>query len=291
VPIETEPNAKLDVTFKVGAGAVDGTVDQFRTREALAAWRFLLARKDQPSDAATDKASAAALKAILAGGLPGWERIDITTTLSDLVFDMSIAEAHMKGLRETVDLPGFTDVATGGFGLKIDDLDMRSPVLPEGFELLLPLSLDFGLSVRLKGLDRVAKVALADPDFTLDKDVSPEGKAEIDEIFKDSEPTFTLAPGYLRSPLIDVAYQGEASVSGDAVKGRIRVSADTLDKVMALVKQFAALSPDIAKAALGVGAIKGMAKTGEDGRLVWDIEWTGAPGQMSVNGVPIPIEQ
>jgi hypothetical protein len=32
-----------------------------------------------------------------------------------------------------------------------------------------------------------------------------EGHAKIDQIFKNGESTFMLAPGYLRNPLIDVA--------------------------------------------------------------------------------------
>ena len=193
-------------------------------------------------------------------------------------------------MRETIDLPGFTEVATGGFGLKIDEFNMRSPFLPEGFEQLLPLSLDFDVGVKLTGLDQVAKVALEDHDFMLENEVSSDGQAKIEQIFKNSEPTFTLAPGYLRIPLVDIAYQGEVKVSpDDFLKGHIVVSADTLDKVIAFIKPFVVLSPDLAKAALAIGAAKGMAKTGPDGRLVWDIEMSGPPRQLTVNGLPIPI--
>ena len=131
VPIETQQNAKIDMTFKVGAATVDGTIDQFRTEQALAAWRFVLAHKDEPKD----ETSVAALKTILTAGLPGWQKMNFTTDLGDLTFDMSLAKAHMKGLRETIDLPGFTEIATGGFGLKIDEFNMRSPFLPQGFEV------------------------------------------------------------------------------------------------------------------------------------------------------------
>jgi hypothetical protein len=288
VPIETQPNARIDMTFKVGGATVDGTVDRFRTEQALAAWRFFLAHKDEPKS----EASAAAVKTILAAALPGWQKMNFTTELSDLGFDMTLARAHMKALRETIDLPGFTEAATGGFGLKIDELNMRSPFLPEGFESLLPLSLDLGVGVKLTGLDQIAKIALADHDFMLEKEISPEGKAKIEQIFKNSEPTFTLAPGYLRLPLVDIAYQGEVKVSPDNfLKGHVVVSVDTLDKVIAFVKPFGIVSPDVAKAVLVVVAAKGMAKTGPDGRLAWDIEMTGPPRQLTINGSPIPIDK
>jgi hypothetical protein len=217
--------------------------------------------------------------------------MSFTADVSDLAFDMALAKADMKGFRETIELPGFTEVATGGFGLKIDEFDLHSPFLPEGFESLLPLSLDFEVGVRFDGLDRIAKVALADQDFLLDKDVSPAGQAAIAAVFKTSAPTFTLAPGYLRNPLVDLVYQGELQVSPDNfIKGHVVVSADTLDKAMAFVKPFAVLSPDVAKAALAIGAAKGMAVTGPDGRLVWDIEMTGPPRQLTVNGVPVPLD-
>ena len=114
VPIETQPNAKLDMTLKVGVTSVDGTIDQFRTQQALAVWRFILAHKDEPKN----QMSAAAVKTILAAGLPGWEKTGFTADMSDLAFDMSLASAHMKGLREIIDLLGFTAVATGLFGSK-----------------------------------------------------------------------------------------------------------------------------------------------------------------------------
>lgn len=288
VPLENQQNGKIDLTFKIGATAVDGTIDQFRTQQALAAWRFLLAHKEEPKN----ETKAAAVKAILAAGLPGWEKINLTTDLSDLAFEMSLAKAHMKGLRETIDLPGFTQVATGGFGLRIDELNMQSPFLPQGVESLLPLSLDFDIGVKLRGLDQIAKIALEDHDFMLEKQVSPEGQAKIEQIFKNSEPTFTLAPGYLRNPLIDITYQGEVKISPDNfAKGHVVVSADTLDKALAFVKQFAELAPGLAKAALGIGVAKGMAKSGPDGRLVWDIEMSGPPRQITINGLPIPIDK
>jgi len=120
--------------------------------------------------------------------------------------------------------------------------------------------------------------------------LSPDGQAKIEQIFTTSVSTITLAPGYLRNPLIDIAYQGEARVSSNNfLNGHVVVSADTLDKVMNFVRPFVVLSPDVAKAVLAIGTVKGMAKTGPDGRLVWDIEMTGAPRQLTVNGVPIPI--
>jgi len=42
-----------------------------------------------------------------------------------------------------------------------------------------------------------------------EKEISPDGRAKIEEIFKNGVPTFVLAPGYLRNPLVDIAYQGE----------------------------------------------------------------------------------
>jgi hypothetical protein len=49
------------------------------------------------------------------------------------------------------------------------------------------------------------------------------------------------------------------------------------------------LSPEVAKSALAISAAKGMAKTGSDGRLVWEIDMAGPPGQSTVNGVGVPI--
>ena len=87
-----------------------------------------------------------------------------------------------------------------------------------------------------------------------------------------------------------MAFQGDARGSlARYLRAHLVVSVDTLDKVMGFIRPFAVLSPEIAKAVLAVSVAKGMAKTGSDGRLVWDIEFNGPPTEVSINGVPIPL--
>ena len=45
--------------------------------------------------------------------------------------------------------------------------------------------------------------------------------------------------------------------------------------------------PDAQSAILAISLIKGLAKTGDDGRLVWEIEGKD-DGEITVNGAPMP---
>jgi hypothetical protein len=95
-----------------------------------------------------------------------------------------------------------------------------------------------------------------------------------------------VTPGHLKIPALDLAFEGEASVAAGAPTAHFNVSADSLDKTIALLEDFAKVQPDAQSALLIVTLLKGLATTGADGRLVWEIESSG--GAVTVNGSPLP---
>ena len=65
--------------------------------------------------------------------------------------------------------------------------------------------------------------------------MSPEAQDKIDAALFGGDPKLTLAPGRLSTPTLDLAFEGEASAVAGEPRGRLVVSADGLDKALALL--------------------------------------------------------
>ena len=75
-------------------------------------------------------------------------------------------------------------------------------------------------------------------------------------------------------------------MTSGAPTAHFNVSADSLDKTIALLEDFAKVQPEAQSALLFVTLLKGLATTDAGGRLVWEIECSG--GAVTVNGSPLP---
>jgi hypothetical protein len=148
------------------------------------------------------------------------------------------------------------------------------------------------LDLRLtgKGLDEVAELALDDPNFGDKGDLSPETQDKISQVLLAGRPKVALSPGRFTTPMLDLAFEGEASADTGAPSARFTFSADGLDKTIALLGEIARTEPDLRTAVLGVTFLKGLAATGPDGRLVWKVEVTQS-GEVVVNGTPLPSDK
>ena len=152
---------------------------------------------------------------------------------------------------------------------------------------LTPASLDFDLKFAGGGFDQAAQIALDDPSFAASGELSPEAQDKIDAALFGGDPKLTLAPGRLSTPTLDLTFEGEASAVAGAPRGRLIVSADGLDKALALLQDIAGTDPEAEAAILSLTYAKGLAKPGPDGRLMWTITFEG--GDVTVNGSPLPI--
>jgi hypothetical protein len=102
----------------------------------------------------------------------------------------------------------------------------------------------------------------------------PEGEVDI-----------TIAPGQISNDLYALNYEGAMSVGPMGTPaGSATISAKGLDLVM---EKLAGAPDDIKGQAIPIMALaKGMAKAGDDGALVWDID-ARQPGKVLVNGVDV----
>ena len=275
-------SAPTALTYSVGAGAGEATLAGLRAKEIAEIWKYLVAHGDEaPIPHEFDEKLRAAL--------PLWKDLKVVGKLSDVALKAPFGQAQVKSVGETIGLSGLTAPATGEFGVQVDGLTIDSSQAPAWAAKLTPASLAFDLKFAGGGFDRAAQIALDDPSFAASGDLSPEAQDKIDAALLGGDPKLTLAPGRLSTPTLDLAFEGEASAVAGALRGRFTVSADGLDKALALLQEIAGADSDAEAAILSLTYAKGLAKPGPDGRLVWIIEFEGA--DVTVNGSPLPTEK
>jgi hypothetical protein len=268
------------LTYSIGGGVGEATLTGLHAKEIADCWKYVVAHGDEapiPHEF-DDKLRAA---------LPLWKNLKVVGKFSDVAIKAPFGQAKVKSVAETIGLSGLTAPATAEFGLQVDGVTIDSSQAPAWTAKLTPASLNFDLKFAGGGFDRAAQIALDDPSFAASGDLSPEAQDKIDAALFGGDPKLTLAPGRLSTPTLDLAFEGEASAVAGEPRGRLVVSADGLDKALALLQEIAGTDPEAEAAILSLTYAKGLAKPGPDGRLMWTIEFEG--GDVTVNGSPLPI--
>ena len=226
------------------------------------------------------------LKAILQGGLPLFELIDGTGTMSNvnvvtpvgpvgiasLGFDVTVAGAVADGkLREAIRIQGITP---------------PPGILPPFAEPLLPqrFSIDFGV----QGFDASAPAALLLGLFDLAPGAAPGPEFEgqlLQALMPDGTVDIVLAPGEVANDLYALTYQGAMTAGPVAPPvGKATVTMTGLDAVMATLDSAPQEMKDQILPILGLA--QGLAKPGTDGALTWEID-ASTPGSLLVNGMDL----
>ena len=266
-------------TYTMGGGVSGAGLTGLRAKEIGALWKYLVAHDDDPSPPSD-------LKPLLQSVLPLWQEIRADAKIDDMQFQMPFGTATMKSFGESIDLSGLTASGVAEFDIKLEDLDVSSTQLPGWISSLSPASFDLSLRLTGEDWDKAARIALDDPHFGESADLSPETSDQITQVLMAGHPKIVLTPGHLKIPALDLAFEGEASFAGGAPTAHFNISADSLDRTIALLQDFAKAQPDAQNALLALTLWKGLATTGADGRLVWEIETSG--GAVTVNGSPLP---
>lgn len=275
-----DQGAPVKVSYEVG-GVLGGlTVSGLRAREIGDLWKDIVAHADQP-DAPAD------LKQRVRATLPLWNDVHAEAEIHDLALQTPFFEAKLRTLGERLGLSGFTAEGAAELGVRLDGLAFQSTALPPWAGSLSPVSLDLSLRVVDQGLDKAAQLALDDPAFGEKGDLSAETQEKIANVLLAGRPKLILKPGKLTTPIVDLAFEGETVVEAGAPVGHFTISADSLDKTIALLQEVAKSEPDAQSMALGVVFVKGLAVAGPDGRLVWKVDLTSS-GEVMVNGSPLP---
>jgi hypothetical protein len=282
-PPPSGEGAPAAATYRIGAIAGGAAISGLRAREIGDWWKDVVAHSEG-ADAAVE------LNRRLRAALPLWNDLKTNGELHDLTLQTPMAEATLKTFAEKVGLSGLAADGAAQIGVAIDELRFKSPLLPPWVDQLSPISFHFDLRFAGKGLDQAAELALDDPDLVGKGELSPQTRDKIAAVLVAGRPKLTLSPGRLTTPMLDLTFEGEASIETGAPSGHFTFTADGLDKTIALFEEVAKTEPDLQPAALGLIFAKGLATTGADGRLAWKVD-VDESGEVSVNGAPLPMEK
>ena len=280
----SEPgDEQLNLDYEIGDATGGVTMAGLRVREIADLWKSSIAR-------AANADSIAGLKPKLAAALPGFRDMSARAGIHDLAVELPGGGAKLKSLDERL---GFTGLSAAGglnFGVDIEDFELKSELAPTWSEALWPATLHLSLKATSDGWDQAARIALDDPHFGEAGSLSAPTQAAIASTLLAGHPKFIIEPGHLASPLVDVTFEGEAELAGGAPTARFKVSADGLDKLMSLLAELGKTDEDLQAAALSLSLLKGLAQTGDDGRLNWEIVADG-DGQVLINGQAMPTDK
>ena len=150
----------------------------------------------------------------------------------------------------------------------------------------MPTAFDLDMKFSVAGLDEAARLAINDFTIGAKPPLPADSVAKIAAILVAGQPKVTIAPGHLTSPSLDLTFQGELALTPPRPTGRLTVAADTLDKVLVILRKVAENNDQRQQAAVAVTFMKGLARQDADGKLVWDID-VKADGTFAVNGLPM----
>lgn len=268
---------KPEMTTKVDGIRHDFSVSGLRKTGLTTAFAFLSDRFLRGPGTATR----AEIEALAKGVMPLWSNASLKSHYENLSWGtprgpikFAVIDAAMKneGLVEHTDLDGT---------LSVSGMQVPGTVLPSWAAILVPEKIT--LDTRLKDLDLESLVDGAIEVATRGGSPVPgEMHALLLRVFSNNRATLAFdatatASGY------DIKGQGMTSMF-PSQGGKAIISAAGVDAIDAVLAKAAVSDPMSRRAVLGVAFLKGLAKTGSDGRLIWNVEFERQMSKITVNG-------
>ena len=269
-----------NIVANVQSYAAKSTVAGYRPDAIYKLVAYFVAHPDE----AAITGSQDELKALISAGLPLFENMKSDGTLTGLSVEtpMGVFAAATGGVQ--IDINGL--VADGLFreAFTLDGFTIPAGLAPEWATDLVPTKLVMDFKVSRFNLLAPVKLLVATMDLTKTPPMAPEqDQAMLAALLPDGVVDVTLAPGGLSAPAYDLAYEGSMTAGPmGAPSGKARLTLAGIDKVQAALNA----APDDQKSQIlpMLGMAQGMAKPGENGALVWELEMT-HDGAMMVNGM------
>jgi hypothetical protein len=268
----------MRIVYKVGPMTSDGTIEVMKSRAMLDLWAFLVSEGLEHVLEHQDE-----LKDRLTAMLPLWEQSQVTLALDGVSAELPFGEIKIGSFGERLAMTGLVPHGAFELGLKLDGLTIPAALLPAWAAPLLPSLVDTNLKFTLDGLDEMAKLAIAEVDFSDDPPLSDEAQEKLADLYRKGNPKLVIAPSRVASPNYVVSLSGEFSAVGPKPTGKVTIEAEGFDKSFAILQAAAQGNPQLQQALMGLGVAKGLAKPGPDGKLSWEIA-LGEDGAVSVNG-------
>lgn len=225
------------------------------------------------------------IKTALAGLLPLWDDIKLDAKIDSMSVDTPVGTFRAKNFSETLALSGLTKQAAATIGLGYDDLELPA-IVPGWAQKLVPTKGRVEFGVKDVDADGLARLAIAKFDAAKTPPIPSDAEQDFLNVLLAGAPHFLINPSSLANGGLDVKFEGDMSLLPKQA-GKFTISSSGLDEVSLAIAN--SDMPDKDKAALAVTFIKGLAKSGADGRLLWEIEFDTTGPSLKVNGQSMPI--
>ena len=231
-------------------------------------------------------ADQAGLKTLLTEGMPFFQNIVTTGGMTNATIGTPVGQFSVASIGIDVEANGL--IADGKFreGITLSGLTIPEGLAPAWAAGLVPkaVAVDFTIS----GFDAASPAAALIAAFDLAKPepVDPAMQATLmQSLMPNGTVDITLAPGAIASDIYTLTYQGAMTAGpGGMPVGKATVTMTGMDAVIAALQ---AAPPETGgQMAPMLSMAKGMAKPGDNGALVWEID-ASAPGTLLVNGTDL----
>ncbi len=230
------------------------------------------------------QADKAGIKTILTEALPFFGNLTGSGTVSKLSVETPMGLVAIDELGFAIEANGI--VADGKFreAFTLSGLTLPAGIVPDWAAPILPQKLS--LDVQVTDFDAAGAATVGLGVFDLPEGTEPDAAFQgklMAALLPKGTVTITLNPGDVSGDGYALTYEG-TMVAGPGMPmptGTAKVTLTGIDKLNAAL----ANAPDEIKgqASMGVAMAQGMAKPGDNGELVWEID-ASKPGSLSVNG-------
>ncbi len=235
-------------------------------------------------DAAAAVAQQNTLKGILKDGLPLFAHVTATGALKTVKVDTPMGAVGLSDMTFEIEANGIVDDGLFREAFTLNGLSLPAGLVPEWAAQLVPTALSLDFKASRFNLAAPAAILLDALDLANPKVNTPEeDQALLAALLPDGVVDIALAPGTITSPLYTVTYEGVFS-AGPATPMPVGKATVTATGLTAVEQALAAGPPEMTgQITPMLQMAEGMAKPGENGALVWELEST-ATGGFLVNG-------
>ena len=232
-------------------------------------------------------ADKATLKGILQAGIPFFSNLTADVSLKKLAVGTPMGNVGIDEMKVTVDANGVVADGKVREAFSISGLTLPAGIVPDWAAPILPQTASFDFQVTDFDAAAAVNVALGALDLPAgtQPDAAFQGKL-MEAFMPDKTVIIGLNPGSIAGDGYALTYTG-SMVAGPEMSiptGKATITLTGIDKLQAALNN----APDAmkAQAMMGVGMAQGMAKQGDNGSLVWEID-ASTPGSVLVNGTPV----
>ncbi len=233
------------------------------------------------------EADKASLKTILQEGIPFFGTMTGDMSAQKVMVTTPMGDVGIEAMTVTVDLNGIVADGKVREAISVSGLTLPAGVVPEWAAPILPqkVSLDF----QVTDFDAAAAANVALGLFDLPAGTEPDAAFQANllaALMPNKTVTIGINPGAVTGDGYELTYEG-SMVAGPEMPVPAGTAVITLAGIEKLQAALDAAPDDIkGQAMMGMGMAQGMAKTGADDELIWEID-ASTPGSLSVNGTPI----